>query len=223
MKKKHFYLVFIFILICISGVDVLSIGASNSYNFPIFVNPGDSILITDTRDGNVYKAIRINGIWWFAENVRLATPNSYCYGHDSLNCEVYGRLYKHKDIHLACPDGWRLPSPADFDNLINFLKENELNNNNIIEADYWAGRSKDSIDNATGLSIRGSGWKVKKKFSGVGTAAHLWLFDPDEPALAHHVHMGGAIKDWGGADLPYRHHHNNIINKRYFSCRCVKE
>jgi len=74
-----------------------------------------------------------------AENLDLEVPGSKCYGDAVSNCAIYGRLYdwetamklpgcnstscaskinaNHQGI---CPDGWHIPSNADWDKLMRY-------------------------------------------------------------------------------------------------------
>ena len=67
----------------------------------------------DTRDNRVYHYATHNGLDWMAENL------SYdALGISYFDCEVmddlFGRYYTWTDASAACPEGWRLPTNAEF-------------------------------------------------------------------------------------------------------------
>lgn len=80
---------------------------------------------TDPRDENIYRTVKIGKQRWFAKNLNLATPTSHCYEDKSENCERYGRLYKWDEAMKVCPNGWHLPSRAEFDTLVSIAGELE--------------------------------------------------------------------------------------------------
>ncbi|WP_456460489.1 FISUMP domain-containing protein [Reichenbachiella sp.] len=89
---------------------------------------------TDERDGQTYRYTEINGLEWMSENYNYAVypgTGSWYYGHalrsvihDGYALEeederkAYGRLYGRDAAELEMPDGWRLPTLDEFQELV---------------------------------------------------------------------------------------------------------
>ena len=101
-----------------------------------------SSAVIPSKGNNIasYKIKRIGEQVWMAENLDYDVPGSVCYDNDGAKCAIYGRLYdwetamklpgcnstscsskinaNHQGI---CPDGWHIPSNADWDKLMRYV------------------------------------------------------------------------------------------------------
>ncbi len=64
-----------------------------------------------------YKTVKTGGKVWLAENVTTLdlTGTGHCYNDSAKNCEIYGSLLPFETAVKICPEGWALPSQADFE------------------------------------------------------------------------------------------------------------
>ena len=101
--------------------------------------PTDSII--DGRDGQKYKIVKIDRLWWFAQNLNYETENSHCYNDSTKYCDKYGRLYtwaaavgKSEEecgerhvcnlslpVQGVCPSGWHVPANYEWNDLFVFV------------------------------------------------------------------------------------------------------
>jgi uncharacterized protein (TIGR02145 family) len=69
--------------------------------------------VPDARDGRYYRVVTLNGRLWMAENLKYEASGQ-CYRQDTLNCQLYGRLYTWQEAQTACPEGWALPGDNEW-------------------------------------------------------------------------------------------------------------
>jgi len=112
--------------------------------------------LTDTRDGKVYKTVKICEQTWMAENLNYEAEDSKCYGNKPANCKKYGRMYNWETALKVCPDGWHLPNNAEWDKLYRF-------------ADGTSGTKRPYMSKTAGKFLKAkSGWKSEEGKSGNG-------------------------------------------------------
>ena len=78
----------------------------------------------DERDNQVYRTIQIGEQVWMAQNMNYYVEGSDCYASDTLKCLSNGRMYPWIIANQICPNGWHLPDTADFNRLVDFVKQN---------------------------------------------------------------------------------------------------
>lgn len=107
-----------------------------------------AITFTDPRDGKSYVIADIGNQTWFAQNINYDTTDSWWYNDDSANGDIYGRLYTWESAQTVCPDGWHLPSDAEWKTL-----EMQLGMSQAVADEYlWRGTEEGKAMKST------SGW-----------------------------------------------------------------
>ena len=145
-----------------------------------FQTPFATGSFTDSRDGNVYKTVKIGSQTWMAENLKYlpnvvgpgtgsnTTSYYYVYGYDGTsvssakatsNYKTYGVLYNWPAAKQSCPSGWHLPSDSEWEQMENYLADNGFN------YDGTTGGGRDKI--AKALASK-SGWNSSSPTGAVG-------------------------------------------------------
>jgi uncharacterized protein (TIGR02145 family) len=151
---------------------------------------------TDTRDGNVYKWVRIGRQVWMAENLRylpdVVPPDSgsftkpYCYvynykGKDinaaknTSNYKTYGVLYNWAAAQKYCPQGWHLPTDVEWKQLVDFLGGQNIAGGKLKSPgeDLWSWPNK-TIENEFGFNALPGGYGGGIPYSTINKNGYWW-------------------------------------------------
>ena len=97
--------------------------------------------VTDSRDKQKYRTVKMDGREWLADNLNFKTDDSFCYAEDENNCMAYGRLYTWNAASKACPAGFHLPTDEDFESLWKAAGA-DFNAAYLLKTEYgWAGET----------------------------------------------------------------------------------
>ncbi|MBR5660613.1 MAG: hypothetical protein IKW99_03590 [Bacteroidales bacterium] len=77
----------------------------------------DSAKLVDPRDGGIYYLATSGGNVWMQNNLYYSGAG-FSYENSPAMDRVVGRLYSWNEAMTACPEGWHLPSDADFAALV---------------------------------------------------------------------------------------------------------
>ena len=207
---------------------------------------GTSLMARDphiTVDGLTYYYVSHNGLDWFRNN--LANPS---YGAPYVNAEamsdVFGRYYSYEEALKACPEGWRLPTDAEWRSMAesvnsastskdhdiipgiaaSFMADAEFNSNKMWE--YWPAVGE--ITNSSMLSIIPCGYTnlgTKAQDGKYPTAAFYGVYDYAAFWTADKVESeeGMAYYRYLIVDQPDMQISKGDINTLGVSVRCVRE
>ena len=110
--------------------------AGKIYEDTIALGACDGINTVYDIDGNKYSTVVIGDQCWMTENMRTThnpagiAITRYCYNDISANCDTDGGLYTWGTAMSdggpqgICPDGWHIPTDAEYTILTNYLGSN---------------------------------------------------------------------------------------------------
>lgn len=193
-------------------------------------------------DGIDYYYETIGGLDWFRTNLmnpQMGAP----YVNLEVTSDVFGRYYNHEEAMTACPEGWRLPTEADWMSMASefttvssekyssfidvaskFLANSSFNGETILE--YWP--EVGDVTNESGLSIVPTGYAnlgdVDSEgkypgalFEGMFEYAAFWTADEvaDEEGMAYYRYLI--------SDQPDMFVGKGSVESFGASVRCVRE
>ena len=178
---------------------------------------------TDLRDGKKYRAVKINGRTWMAENLNYKTGKSWCYKNSDSNCVKYGRLYDFHTAKSVCLSGWHLPSREEWDSLAQSVGGERLSDEDNIAWDGagvtlkakngWGGGGN-GTDYYGFSALPGGSRETDGSFGDAGYGGLWWTATEHGGRNAYYLGMGYDF-DYVGEDI--------IDKNSGYSVRCVKE
>lgn len=199
--------------------------------------------LTDDRDGQTYKTVKIGDQWWMAENLNYETDNSFCYNDSAEYCEKYGRLYtwaaatdsagvwgengkgcgyaKHcttaYPVRGVCPEGWHLPTKNEWNTLSTAVGGQTTPGKVLKSTSGWY---TDDVYHGNGtdafsFSALPAGYRIYTgHYDLAGYYAYFWSSTARDSRNAYNVY------------LYYNHDYMALDysdKRRGFSVRCVKD
>ena len=189
-----------------------------------------TIKIFDAERGIDYSEV------WMAENLNYETDNSFCSIINDSFCDTYGRMYtwaaavdKPEDecgyekvcnlpsgnIRGVCPQGWHLPSEAEWESLIVAVGGYNSAGRALKSKTGWDTRDGVVNDDTYMFSALPAGDRVEDgRFYNQGWYAYFWSSteNGDYAACRMYLNFGNDL-----ANL------SNLIKSSGFSVRCLKD
>ena len=193
---------------------------------------------TINYSGQTYNTVEIGTQCWLKENLNVGTmiPGSqsqtgappiekYCYNDDPANCNIYGGLYQWDEMMLGstlpgvqgiCPDGWHIPTDAEWTILTTFLGGLSVAGGKMKEEGYvhWSFPNTGAT-NISGFTALPGGYNVSGSFVYLTTMGYFW---------SSTEHSSPNTTAWTRVLV----HNNEDVNHNFFfktmgqSCRCLK-
>ena len=171
--------------------------------------------LTDTRDGQTYKTVKLGDQTWMAENMNYQMWDSYCYNGKKENCTKYGRLYTWAAAKKACPAGWHLPSKTEWNTLFTAVGGKSTAGAKLKSQTGWTAYVGITNEDAFGFSALPAGIRYDDgDYYNEGDLTRFWSSTEDLSDNAYYMYL---YYDSDYASLDY-------YCKNYGrSVRCVKD
>ncbi|MBK9270939.1 MAG: fibrobacter succinogenes major paralogous domain-containing protein [Saprospiraceae bacterium] len=174
--------------------------SSASYNFTVSAGNGcGSFTAVQDSENNLYDIVTIGTQCWMQSNLSLeagmqkltntqeweaASGPAWCYYENDINNgPLFGKLYNRHAINKIklCPDGWHIPTMADWEKLISHLGGYNEAGASLRKLDnLWSPGSPAS--NSSGFSALPGGRRqpgAATSFIGLGSYAGFWASQAD--------------------------------------------
>lgn len=187
--------------------------------------PSQRGFFIDTRDNQSYDTVQIGNQIWMAENLNYAYPNSSVAIDNRQGLSNSGRKYTWAEAKVVCPNGWHLPSDAEWKTLELYLGMTQTEVNSFgYDRGQIAGQLKAvvgweaynyQVTTFSGLNGSNStGFNAYPTYSpesnyGVGTSEYFWTATDSIYRILTSIDNGIGRE--------------NRTDLYYPACRCVKD
>jgi len=192
-------------------------------------------------DSNYYKIVTIETELetqtWMAENLKsthysdgTAISGVYAYDDDENNVYIYGRLYtwdaimngisssstNPSEIQGVCPDGWHVPSDAEWTELTNYLGGTDVAGCIMKETDtiHWNSPNTGATNESRFSALPGGGRYRDGNYGGIGDGGYFWSATESSSRYAWRRRFG-----YGSANVS----RGGSGKGNSFSVRCVRD
>ena len=209
-----------------------------------YVDPSTIVkgTMTDERDGQTYKTVKIGTQTWMAENLNYETDGSVCYNDSTEYCAKYGRLYQWSDamdsvgrwgnvgkgcgsygtcepeglVRGVCPEGWHLPKTKEWEILFAAAGGKYSAGVKLRSASDWKNDRNGTDDYSfTAVPAGGMGIWAKETFVNGGNYAFFWSSTEEGSFYAYYMYLKFSSEEAA---------FNTYYSKDFWlSVRCVKD
>lgn len=195
-------------------------------------------VFNDPRDGESYQTVLIGRQCWFTRNLNTGTRvndhfqadngiiEKTCYENKPEMCGVFGGLYTWDeamqyclDVQGICPDGWKIPSRSDWEELSSFCGE-ESGGQKLKATPSGTPVGWDGV-NDFGFNALPSGTGNHEFFKRKGQWAVYWSSTPERSGRAWFAQLDS----WWYPEPPkYKNLYigNYYLRSNGFSVRCIR-
>jgi uncharacterized protein (TIGR02145 family) len=147
-----------------------------------------------------------------AENLNYDVSGSLCFGRNNYNCEQYGKLYTWHDAKSVCPEGWHLPSLAEWNEMITFLGGPIPALNKLKAKTLWTDTNNIITNESLFTALPAGYGYTNNLFGGLNYQTRWWTSNEES------LNVG---KNFSFSDYDISSENNHKLH--YYSCRCVKD
>jgi uncharacterized protein (TIGR02145 family) len=173
--------------------------------------------ISNFRNGDPIPEVKTDEEWMKA--VKDGKPAWCFYNNDPENGKIYGRLYNWyavNDPRGLAPEGWHVPSDAEWSKLMNYLGGGEVAGGKMKTTDAinWNSSSQDTTNSSDFSGLPGGYRYTDGTFDGLGNGGDFWSSTESSATNAWYRYL---LYNYANV---YRYY----FDKGYgFSVRCLRD